>query len=274
MSTTLLCPLLPGRLTRLLKSSLGGNAHTLMIACCSPADSYLEETLSTLRYAARARTIKNKASVNEDAMTGELGALRRQVREMQVELLRARAAAAGISLSAEEAAAAPPLLVTAPSASRAVNGIHSLACGGCGRSIRLECSSSGGGGIGRTGSSKAASAPETGAHAAEAAETAERLAAAEAAVQRLGAENARLSSQYAEVAAELCDADAGRQRLELLGTLVTACKSALARAEQPAASAAGVTSSGSEDVVEDIRQALEMVEAAAQVRRRPGSGPP
>ena len=70
------------RLTRLLKSSLGGNAHTLMIACCSPADSYLEETLSTLRYAARARAIKNKATVNTDAMTGELGALRRQVIEL------------------------------------------------------------------------------------------------------------------------------------------------------------------------------------------------
>ena len=48
------------QLTRLLQDSLGGNSRTLMIACISPADRDLFETLSTLKYANRARNIKNK----------------------------------------------------------------------------------------------------------------------------------------------------------------------------------------------------------------------
>ncbi|KAG5899566.1 hypothetical protein JTB14_022897 [Gonioctena quinquepunctata] len=47
-----------GDLTRLLKYSLGGNSLTLMTACVSPADYNIDETLSTLRYADRARKIK------------------------------------------------------------------------------------------------------------------------------------------------------------------------------------------------------------------------
>ena len=52
--------------------SLGGNSHTVMIACCSPADSNMEETLSTLRYADRARKIKNKPVVNRDPQVAEI----------------------------------------------------------------------------------------------------------------------------------------------------------------------------------------------------------
>ncbi|XP_035794417.1 chromosome-associated kinesin KIF4-like, partial [Anopheles albimanus] len=48
------------KLTRLLQSSLGGNSITLMLACVSPANYNLEETLSTLRYADRALSIRNK----------------------------------------------------------------------------------------------------------------------------------------------------------------------------------------------------------------------
>ncbi|XP_070168563.1 chromosome-associated kinesin KIF4-like [Polyergus mexicanus] len=55
------------RLTRLLQDSLDGNSMTLMIACVSPADYNLDETLSTLRYADRARKIKNKPIVNQDS---------------------------------------------------------------------------------------------------------------------------------------------------------------------------------------------------------------
>jgi len=53
-------PYRDSKLTRLLQDSLGGNSHTLMVACVSPADSNLEETISTLRYADRARKIKNE----------------------------------------------------------------------------------------------------------------------------------------------------------------------------------------------------------------------
>lgn len=59
--------------------SLGGNSHTLMIACVSPADSNLEETLNTLRYADRARKIKNKPIINIDPQTAELNHLKQQV---------------------------------------------------------------------------------------------------------------------------------------------------------------------------------------------------
>lgn len=52
-------------LTRMLQNALGGNSKTLMICALSPASSNYEETLSTLRYADRAKSIKNKAIINE-----------------------------------------------------------------------------------------------------------------------------------------------------------------------------------------------------------------
>ncbi|CAH8870415.1 unnamed protein product [Trichobilharzia szidati] len=55
-------------LTKLLQNALGGNSKTVMIAAISPADINYEETLSTLRYADRAKQIKNKALINEDPM--------------------------------------------------------------------------------------------------------------------------------------------------------------------------------------------------------------
>ncbi|XP_033735609.1 kinesin-like protein KIF28P isoform X3 [Pecten maximus] len=52
-------------LTMLLQSALGGNSRTIMIAALSPAAINYDETLSTLRYADRAKRIQNKAVVNE-----------------------------------------------------------------------------------------------------------------------------------------------------------------------------------------------------------------
>uniref|UniRef100_A0A6I8SB11 Kinesin family member 4A n=1 Tax=Xenopus tropicalis TaxID=8364 RepID=A0A6I8SB11_XENTR len=82
-------PYRDSKLTRLLQDSLGGNSHTLMIACVSPADSNMEETLNTLRYADRARKIKNKPIVNTDPQAAELQRLKQQVQELQVLLLQA-----------------------------------------------------------------------------------------------------------------------------------------------------------------------------------------
>jgi len=59
-------PYRDSKLTRLLQDSLGGNTKTVMIACCSPADYNYDETLSTLRYASRAKNIQNQPHVNED----------------------------------------------------------------------------------------------------------------------------------------------------------------------------------------------------------------
>lgn len=58
-------PYRDSKLTRLLQDSLGGNAHTLMIACVSPTEWNAGETINTLKYANRARNIKNRAVVNE-----------------------------------------------------------------------------------------------------------------------------------------------------------------------------------------------------------------
>ena len=54
-------------LTRILQNALGGNSKTIMICAISPASMNYEETLSTLRYADRAKKIVNKAVVNESA---------------------------------------------------------------------------------------------------------------------------------------------------------------------------------------------------------------
>lgn len=57
-------PYRDSKLTRLLQDSLGGNTKTIMIAAVSPASDNYEETLSTLRYASRAKFIQNKPIIN------------------------------------------------------------------------------------------------------------------------------------------------------------------------------------------------------------------
>ncbi|RKP16047.1 P-loop containing nucleoside triphosphate hydrolase protein [Rozella allomycis CSF55] len=59
-------PYRDSKLTRLLQASLGGNANTLMMTTLSPPGYNYEETLSSLRYANRAKSIKNKHNNNED----------------------------------------------------------------------------------------------------------------------------------------------------------------------------------------------------------------
>eukprot|EP00002_Diphylleia_rotans_P034349 TRINITY_DN7368_c0_g2_i2.p1 TRINITY_DN7368_c0_g2~~TRINITY_DN7368_c0_g2_i2.p1 ORF type:complete len:836 (+),score=169.73 TRINITY_DN7368_c0_g2_i2:118-2625(+) len=59
-------PYRESKLTQILQDALGGNSKTIMVAALSPADINYEETLSTLRYADRAKQIKNKAVVNVD----------------------------------------------------------------------------------------------------------------------------------------------------------------------------------------------------------------
>lgn len=65
-------------LTKLLANALGGNSKTIMIAALSPADINYDETLSTLRYADRAKKIKNKATVNENPMDKLIRELREE----------------------------------------------------------------------------------------------------------------------------------------------------------------------------------------------------
>ena len=85
------------KLTRLLQDSLGGNSKTLMVANVGPAAYNYDETLSTLRYANRAKNIKNHAKVNEDPKD----ALMRQYQK-EIEELKRMLAEAEFSESDEE----------------------------------------------------------------------------------------------------------------------------------------------------------------------------
>uniref|UniRef100_A0A3B5B829 Kinesin-like protein n=1 Tax=Stegastes partitus TaxID=144197 RepID=A0A3B5B829_9TELE len=77
-------PYRDSKLTRLLQDSLGGNAKTVMIATVGPSHKNFEESLATLRYANRAKNIKNKPRINEDPKDALL-------REFQEEIARLKA---------------------------------------------------------------------------------------------------------------------------------------------------------------------------------------
>ncbi|XP_073487221.1 kinesin-like protein KIF13A isoform X5 [Aquarana catesbeiana] len=78
-------------LTWLLKDNLGGNSKTAMIATISPAADNYEETLSTLRYADRAKRIVNHAVVNEDPNARVIRELREEVDKLKEQLSQAEA---------------------------------------------------------------------------------------------------------------------------------------------------------------------------------------
>nr|XP_036580001.1 kinesin family protein [Colletotrichum truncatum]KAF6787757.1 kinesin family protein [Colletotrichum truncatum] len=81
------------KLTRLLQDSLGGNAITYMIACVTPAEFHLSETLNTVQYAQRARAIQSKPRIQQveegdkqaiiDRLKAEVAFLREQIRSAE-----------------------------------------------------------------------------------------------------------------------------------------------------------------------------------------------
>ncbi|EDV21287.1 uncharacterized protein TRIADDRAFT_30614, partial [Trichoplax adhaerens] len=88
-------------LTKLLQNALGGNSKTVMIAALSPADINFDETLGTLRYADRAKKIKNKATVNENPME-------KLIRELKEENEKLKRAMEGGMIPSEGGAAIDP----------------------------------------------------------------------------------------------------------------------------------------------------------------------
>uniref|UniRef100_A0A7I4BD30 Kinesin motor domain-containing protein n=1 Tax=Physcomitrium patens TaxID=3218 RepID=A0A7I4BD30_PHYPA len=80
-------PYRDSRLTFLLQESLGGNAKLAMICAVSPASSCKNETLGTLRFAQRAKVIRNKAVINEEK-ANDVNLLREQIRQLKDELTR------------------------------------------------------------------------------------------------------------------------------------------------------------------------------------------
>ncbi|KAJ6710848.1 KINESIN-LIKE PROTEIN KIN-12B [Salix koriyanagi] len=83
-------PYRDSRLTFLLQESLGGNAKLAMMCAISPAQSCKSETFSTLRFAQRAKAIKNKAIVNEE-VEDDVNHLREVIRQLRDELHRVKA---------------------------------------------------------------------------------------------------------------------------------------------------------------------------------------
>ncbi|KAJ2714651.1 hypothetical protein H4R19_001618, partial [Coemansia spiralis] len=83
-------PYRDSKLTYMLRDSLGGNAQTLLIACVSAAEANAAESINTLKYAARARNIKNRGGVNMVSMarvsTKEVESLRAMVRKLKGEV--------------------------------------------------------------------------------------------------------------------------------------------------------------------------------------------
>ena len=86
-------PYRDSKLTFLLKNALGGNARTTMVACVSPAEKCVEETLSTLKFAQRAKLMKNRATADE-SMVGDVRALQDEIKRLRAALSSGGASAA------------------------------------------------------------------------------------------------------------------------------------------------------------------------------------
>ncbi|WOK95613.1 hypothetical protein Cni_G04320 [Canna indica] len=82
-------PYRDSKLTFLLQDSLGGNSKTTIIANISPSNCCTLETLSTLKFAQRAKYIRNNAIINEDA-SGDVLSMRLQIQQLKKEVNRLR----------------------------------------------------------------------------------------------------------------------------------------------------------------------------------------
>lgn len=77
-------PYRDSKLTRLLQDSLGGNSKTIMIANIGPSSYNYSETVTTLRYAHRAKTIQNKPVKNEDPQDAKLKEYQQEIAKLRV----------------------------------------------------------------------------------------------------------------------------------------------------------------------------------------------
>ena len=92
-------PYRDSKLTKLLMDSLGGNSKTVMIANIGPADYNIEETLTTLRYADRAKNIKNAPKVNEDPKDAMIKKYKEELERLKEALAKANG---GIEMSVNQ----------------------------------------------------------------------------------------------------------------------------------------------------------------------------
>ena len=92
-------PYRDSKLTSLLKHSLGGNSLTTMVVCISPADDFVDESISSLEYAAKATAIVNAPALNVDPRERLIQSLRERVRFLEAQLAQTDAlGAAGLPL--------------------------------------------------------------------------------------------------------------------------------------------------------------------------------
>ncbi|XP_070566373.1 kinesin-like protein KIF27 isoform X2 [Ptychodera flava] len=85
-------PYRDSKITRILKDSLGGNANTVMIACVSPSSVNFDESLNSLKYANRARNIKNKPIVNRDKQLIKMEEMQSEIQALREQLHRQKSA--------------------------------------------------------------------------------------------------------------------------------------------------------------------------------------
>ena len=81
-------PYRDAKITRLLKDSLGGNSNTVMITCVPPTFNNFDESLNSLKYANRAKNIRNKPIVNRDSQSMRFEALQSEIMSLKEELER------------------------------------------------------------------------------------------------------------------------------------------------------------------------------------------
>jgi hypothetical protein len=98
-------PYRDSKLTRMLQDSIGGNALTTMIACVSPIEYNIAETLNTIKYASRARNIKNAAKANQVEVGWD------DVEHLQNTILKLRKQLADVAAGNNGSSAAPVALV-------------------------------------------------------------------------------------------------------------------------------------------------------------------
>ena len=93
-------PYRDSKLTRLLQDSLGGNAKTIMVANVGPASYNYDESMTTLRYANRAKNIKNIPKINEDPKDAKMREYKDEIDKLKKQL--AERGVGGAPKSAEE----------------------------------------------------------------------------------------------------------------------------------------------------------------------------
>ncbi|KAI0242330.1 hypothetical protein L0F63_002401, partial [Massospora cicadina] len=99
-------PYRDSKLTRLLQDSIGGNSYTMMIACVSPVKADVNETYNTLKYANRARNIKNNIKLDQEDVT-DPAALKAIIQELTEELENLRAGSPRVSVTSSPTSDSP-----------------------------------------------------------------------------------------------------------------------------------------------------------------------